>query len=326
MTRSLIPNSTQIPDVILDEWMPHLSGAELTIVLTVARKTFGWGKSYDRIGIAQMMECTGLKRRAVQLACDSLEAAGILAIRVSGDGVTPNAYKLNMDAPDTVLATLTTRTEAAEALHAKALGRTPEGEAGGAKNAPGVNNAPVQKKQAGGAKNAPGGAQKMHPPRNTRQETEDKTPVSHKNEIPPPGGAECVIRDKPDRPRARGKPTPCPIPSRGEVQAFFDHKGQSDMVAGFYFMEEQRGWTQGKQQLPLVKWEAAAERYILDPEGIRKQMAGRNDTNGSHSTGKNGRPPEHADAKLLSGWDRQKAEDRARIEARSAEGRPAAGD
>ena len=90
MTRSLIPNSTQVPDIILDEWLPHLSGAELAIVLVVARKTFGWGKAYDRIGTAQMMDLTGLKRRAVQRSCDNLRAVGILAISVVGDGVTVN--------------------------------------------------------------------------------------------------------------------------------------------------------------------------------------------------------------------------------------------
>ncbi len=36
MARALIPNSTQIPDVILDQWMADLSGAELKVVLYTA--------------------------------------------------------------------------------------------------------------------------------------------------------------------------------------------------------------------------------------------------------------------------------------------------
>ena len=175
MTRSLIPNSTQVPDIILDEWMPHLSGAELAIVLAVARKTFGWGKSFDRIGTAQMIELTGLARRAIQMACDSLGAVGILAIRVAGDGVTANAYKLNMDAPDSVLAALTTRTDAAKSKSATAAQKSSEIDGGGAKNAPGAKNALVQKKTIGGAKNAPGGAQKMRPSRDTLRNTIQET-------------------------------------------------------------------------------------------------------------------------------------------------------
>ena len=245
MTRSLIPNSTQIPDVILDEWMPHLSGAELTIVLAVARKTFGWGKSYDRIGIGQMMECTGLKRRAVQLACDSLEAAGILLIRVSGDGVTPNAYKLNMDAPDQILATLTWRTEAAETKHAEALGKASEAVNTGAKNAPGVKNALVQKRALGGAKNAPEGAQKMHPTRDTLRNTSQET-----EESPP-----CPKKDM-DAPQGANKRPSFIAPSLDDVKACFAEHGRPDLAEEWFGYWDSVNWWR-KRGVRMQKWRSA---------------------------------------------------------------------
>ena len=61
MARSLIPNSTQIPDVILDRWMSQLTGAELKVLLYVARRTYGFGKSSDRISLQQIAR--GIRRR-----------------------------------------------------------------------------------------------------------------------------------------------------------------------------------------------------------------------------------------------------------------------
>ncbi len=61
MTRALIPNSTQIPDVILDQWMCELSGAELKVVLYIARRTFGFGKQSDNVSLNQISN--GIKKR-----------------------------------------------------------------------------------------------------------------------------------------------------------------------------------------------------------------------------------------------------------------------
>src|SRR6516162_6951468 len=94
MTRALIPNSTQIPDVILDHWMAELSGGELKVLLYVARRTYGFGKESDNISINQMAEGikrrdgssldhgTGLSRSGVKSACNGLTQRGIL-VRVN---------------------------------------------------------------------------------------------------------------------------------------------------------------------------------------------------------------------------------------------------
>ena len=40
--KSIIPNTTQVPNFVLDELLPTLSDVELRIVLIVTRQTLGW--------------------------------------------------------------------------------------------------------------------------------------------------------------------------------------------------------------------------------------------------------------------------------------------
>ena len=113
MSRSLIPNSTQIPDVILDDWMPLLSGAEIAIVMLVARKTFGWGKDRDMIGAAQMEAGTGLDRATIFRVCQDLKSLSVLSVESKNDGKTPNSYALGVEHSDLAYANLVARSELA---------------------------------------------------------------------------------------------------------------------------------------------------------------------------------------------------------------------
>ena len=102
MSRTLKPNSTQIPDVILDEWLPVLSGAEFQVVMFVARKTFGWGKDRDRISLSQIEAGTSLARSTISAACEGLRARGMLCI-IPGNRNTANTYWLNEEwVPETI--------------------------------------------------------------------------------------------------------------------------------------------------------------------------------------------------------------------------------
>jgi len=86
------PRYTQIPDILIDEWAPHLSPAELRVVLYVARRTFGFHKERDAISLSQLCNGitahdgrrldygTGLSRKGVISACASLSAKGLLSI------------------------------------------------------------------------------------------------------------------------------------------------------------------------------------------------------------------------------------------------------
>jgi hypothetical protein len=115
MARALIPNSTQIPDVILDRWMAELSGAEFKVLLYIARRTYGFGKDSDAISLNQLARGirrrdgtwldrgTGLSRSGVKAACSSLIAKGLVirAANIGKDGKEPeeSTYRLNVYAP-----------------------------------------------------------------------------------------------------------------------------------------------------------------------------------------------------------------------------------
>lgn len=72
------PNFTTIPNIILDVWITELSPAEFKIILVIARKTFGWHKRQDRISLSQFETTTGLSRRGIIDAINSLAERGYL--------------------------------------------------------------------------------------------------------------------------------------------------------------------------------------------------------------------------------------------------------
>ena len=78
-----IPNFLQVPNAVIDELLPDLTGAELKCYLVVIRKTKGWNKESDNISISQFMKATGLSNSAVIKACESLVKYGLL-IKQSG--------------------------------------------------------------------------------------------------------------------------------------------------------------------------------------------------------------------------------------------------
>ncbi len=65
----MFPNSTQTPNIILDEWMPRLSGPEFKILVLLVRQTLGYAmdketgrrKERDWMNIKQIMKKTGIK-------------------------------------------------------------------------------------------------------------------------------------------------------------------------------------------------------------------------------------------------------------------------
>jgi phage replication O-like protein O len=95
----LIPNFTQIPNVLFDTWMAKLTPAEFKILMAVARKTYGWQKIRDRISLRQLVELTGLHKNGVIKAVDSLIEYGLVIKIKSHDeyGDRPNQYEINID-------------------------------------------------------------------------------------------------------------------------------------------------------------------------------------------------------------------------------------
>lgn len=165
MARALIPNSTQIPDVILDHWMATLSGAEFKVLLYVARRTYGFGKESDNISLNQMAagirkrdgtqldHGTGLSRSGVKSACNSLIERGIL-VRVNNHSeesreCEESTYRLNLYAAPT--------------------------EVGQKKAYLGQKKAQVGQKNAGGRPESDRGVGQNLAPQETVQETDQET-------------------------------------------------------------------------------------------------------------------------------------------------------
>jgi hypothetical protein len=59
MTAKLLPNTTQIPNVLIDELMPTLSGTEFKVLMVIARQTYGWHKDSDAISYSQLVKKSG---------------------------------------------------------------------------------------------------------------------------------------------------------------------------------------------------------------------------------------------------------------------------
>ncbi len=105
-TQKLIPNSTQIPNDILDFLKPRIPEAECRCIDYICRRTFGFKKEEDRISLSQFVDgiCdkngvrldygTGLSRPSVVEALKNLIQSQAIFVRNSTIG---NLYALNLD-------------------------------------------------------------------------------------------------------------------------------------------------------------------------------------------------------------------------------------
>ncbi|MDD5527749.1 MAG: replication protein [Patescibacteria group bacterium] len=75
---SLKPNSTQVPNIVMDEWLPDLSDTELRIILIIARQTTGWGKERDWITRHLLAKKINREVRIVTRAVGKLVKLGII--------------------------------------------------------------------------------------------------------------------------------------------------------------------------------------------------------------------------------------------------------
>lgn len=108
-----VPHTTQVPDMLFDELLPDLSGAELKVLLYIIRRTFGFKKHADAISLSQLKEGirkadgtvldrgTGLAESTILEALKRLETAGYIVKEStqSPDGVNyTNVYSLRFRA------------------------------------------------------------------------------------------------------------------------------------------------------------------------------------------------------------------------------------
>lgn len=92
------PNYTQVPNDFLDNWLPKLGLAETKVLLVIFRKTFGWHKVRDQISLCQFEKSTGLERRHILRAINSLIQKNLVRKFVTGkSGEQQTFYELVID-------------------------------------------------------------------------------------------------------------------------------------------------------------------------------------------------------------------------------------
>lgn len=96
----LEPNSTQIPNSILDDIAPQLSESELRVLLYIARRTYGFQKDADIISYSQLADGitsktgakldsgTGLTRQGVRNGLKGLLKKALISVEESGQNLS----------------------------------------------------------------------------------------------------------------------------------------------------------------------------------------------------------------------------------------------
>jgi len=104
-SRLLIPNTTQVPNVLMDEVMRTLSTAAVKVLFAICRYTYGFGKQSDSISLKQLQDMTGLSRWSV-IRCRNELGNLIRTIPGSAKGQRASVYTLNLDISSGQLVTL----------------------------------------------------------------------------------------------------------------------------------------------------------------------------------------------------------------------------
>ena len=102
---NLIPNSTQVPNIVLDLIIPRIPEAEGRCLLYICRRTFGFHKEADRISFSQFIDGiktkdgkildhgAGLARASVAKGLKNLTRSGLIVVRQTSKG---NFYQINL--------------------------------------------------------------------------------------------------------------------------------------------------------------------------------------------------------------------------------------
>lgn len=80
MEKKFILNSTQIPNYLIDEIMPVISGSAFKVLIVIARQTYGWHKEVEWIAYSQLIEKTGLHRESVASGLKELKEKKLIEV------------------------------------------------------------------------------------------------------------------------------------------------------------------------------------------------------------------------------------------------------
>jgi phage replication O-like protein O len=91
---------TQVPNEIFDKHLPHLTLAELKLLLVVIRQTIGWvfkksgkRKTRDRISHEHFIRKTNLSRKIISKSLQSLVTKGLIIISDYRGNILESPYK-----------------------------------------------------------------------------------------------------------------------------------------------------------------------------------------------------------------------------------------
>jgi hypothetical protein len=95
------PNYTQVPNALVDYWLPELSGAELKVLLYLVRRTFGFHRDQVEAGLRRICDGipgkdrgTGLHLESASKAVKALESRGLLVCERRSGGRTSYHVRL----------------------------------------------------------------------------------------------------------------------------------------------------------------------------------------------------------------------------------------
>ncbi|WP_294967044.1 replication protein [Sulfurimonas sp.] len=93
---NFIPNSFQIPNIIIDEYLHTLSDFELRVYLIIIRKTKGWHKEKDNIAISQFIKLLKIKDpRTIKKAIKGLVKLNLIK-KIENVG-KESTFSINLD-------------------------------------------------------------------------------------------------------------------------------------------------------------------------------------------------------------------------------------
>lgn len=81
------PNYTQVPNLLLDEWLPKIDTlAEMKVALAIVRATAGWHRTSAVLSLSELQRATGLGRAAVVAGLKAAHERGYVDKVAVGQG------------------------------------------------------------------------------------------------------------------------------------------------------------------------------------------------------------------------------------------------
>lgn len=80
------PNYTQVPNLLIEDLMIHMSEAELKVTLAISRQTFGYHRDRIKLSLSALQELTGLSRPTVVKGINEGIERGTITRKAHADG------------------------------------------------------------------------------------------------------------------------------------------------------------------------------------------------------------------------------------------------